>query len=388
MGRKYRIISGDGHVETPPEPWVSRVAEEHRNRAPRLIKLPDGLGDAWIVEGQGILHTGQNVTGRGPVKFANASYFNEDGTPKEGTGDAVQRLHEQDLDGIDAEVLFPPVFATRFIQGIADRDAYLAMVQGYNTFLAEDYCSVAPDRLIGAAFIPVSGIDDAIGELERAKRLGLKTVCLQQFPNGSGGPTAEDDRFWERALELEMALSPHIGFGDMQGPHPRGPSPSDAKVAGGMTQHTGAVAPAYCMAQMIVDGVFERFPQLRFYFAEVNCASLPAMMHYMDRDYLGYNDWFQFDLPMLPSEYFKIHCLFGMIREPLALKMGEFMPLDWFIWASDFPHSVGTYPDSRGYIEEAFAHLDQATKHRILLDNAAEHLHLDLSADITETPAA
>lgn len=74
------------------------------------------------------MHTGQNVAGRGPVKFAHASYFNADGQPREGTGDAVSRLHEQDLDGIDAEVMYPPVFATRFINGIADREAYLAMV--------------------------------------------------------------------------------------------------------------------------------------------------------------------------------------------------------------------------------------------------------------------
>ncbi len=340
MGRKYTIISGDGHVETPPEPWV----------------------------------------------FAHASYFDADGKPREGTGDAVSRLHEQDLDGIDAEVMYPPVFATRFINGIADSDAYLAMVQGYNTFLAEDYCSVAPDRLIGVAFMPVSGIDDAVAELERAKRMGFKAVCMQQFPNGTGGPTKEDDRFWERCLELEMPLSPHITFGDSQGPPPKGPAPSDAKMASGMTQHTGAVAPAYTMAQMIVDGVFERFPTLRFYFAEINCAALPSMMFYMDRDYYGYNDWFQGKLPLPPSEYFRRHCLFGMIREPLALKMGEFMPLDWFVWASDFPHSVGTYPDSVGYIKEAFADIDPALTQRIVRDNIADFLGLDLSADITETP--
>ena len=126
MGRKYKIISGDGHIETPPEPWVARVAEEHRNRAPRLVRLPEGQGDAWVVEGMGILHTGQNITGRGPVRFAHASYFDDDGNPAEGTGDAVSRLREQDLDGIDAELLFPPVFATRFITGISDREAYLA----------------------------------------------------------------------------------------------------------------------------------------------------------------------------------------------------------------------------------------------------------------------
>src|SRR5580658_4692949 len=107
MARTYQVISGDGHVETPPDGWRKYVPEQWRDRAPRLIRLPDG-SDGWLVEGQPMLHNGQNIKGRGPVKFANASYYNEDGSLREGAGDARQRLREQDLDGIDAEVLFAP----------------------------------------------------------------------------------------------------------------------------------------------------------------------------------------------------------------------------------------------------------------------------------------
>ena len=42
MGRKYQIISGDGHVETPPESWVKYMPEIHQDRAPRLVKLATG----------------------------------------------------------------------------------------------------------------------------------------------------------------------------------------------------------------------------------------------------------------------------------------------------------------------------------------------------------
>src|ERR1700730_614887 len=137
MGRKYQVISADGHVETPPDTWVTHVPAKYRDRAPRLVHLPDGQGDAWIVEGQPLLHTGQNITGPGPVKFVGGGYFTEDGAPTTGTGGPIQRLNEQDQAGIDAEVLFPPIFATRFIQGIADPNVYLAMVRAYNTFLAD-----------------------------------------------------------------------------------------------------------------------------------------------------------------------------------------------------------------------------------------------------------
>lgn len=390
MGRKYQVISGDGHLETPPD-FVAFLPEKYKDRAPKLIRLPDDGGDAWLIEGMPLAYASQNLKGRGVVRFKGQSYFKPDGSRTDGAGDGVQRLHEQDEDGIDAELLFVPVFASRFIEHIADKDAYLAMVQAYNTWLA-DYMAVAPDRLIGNALMPVSGIDDAINELNRAQELGFRSVQLIQFPNGSGAPKGtEDDPFWERALELAMALSPHMSFGGVINTGGARHDTSAWPVEAGMTQHS-PTAPAPTMAQMIVNRTFERIPELRFYFAEINAAIFPASLYYMDRDYLEYNSWFQLELPQMPSEYMKQHGLYGMVREPLAVRVGrdlpDDMPLELFWWGSDFPHSVGTFPHSREYIAETFDDLKPELRHRILVGNAAEHLGLDLDADITETPAA
>jgi len=384
MARRYQVISGDGHVETPPDGWLAYIPDKYRDRAPRLIRLPDG-SDGWIVEGQPMLHNGQNIKGRGPVKFANASYFYPDGTRREGAGDAVQRLHEQDLDGIDAEVLFAPVFVARFIESISDKDVYLSIVQAYNTWLIEQYTAVAPDRLVANALIPVSGLDHAVGELERAHRLGFKTVQLQQYPNGSGAPKPEDDRFWAKALELGIALSPHLNFGGVVW---RGDPRSDTSlwsVEAAMSQHA-PMAPGATLAQMIVHGVFDRFPELRLYFAELNCAYLPGMLYYMDRNYHEFNDWFQLSLPKEPSEYILEHCLFGMIRDVPLLHMGELIPLDHFVWGSDFPHSVGTFPNSAQFVKEHFGSMDADLRRKILVTNICGHLGLDPDAEITETP--
>ena len=34
MGRKYQVISGDGHVETPPDVFVKYVPEKWKDRHP------------------------------------------------------------------------------------------------------------------------------------------------------------------------------------------------------------------------------------------------------------------------------------------------------------------------------------------------------------------
>ena len=45
-----RVISGDTHLEIDSKMWLARIPERHRDRAPRVVRTPEG-GDAWMVEG-------------------------------------------------------------------------------------------------------------------------------------------------------------------------------------------------------------------------------------------------------------------------------------------------------------------------------------------------
>jgi len=388
MGRKYQVISGDGHVETPPASWLKYLPEEHHERAPRLIKLPKG-GEAWLIEGQPLIPNGQNITGRGPVKVEGASYFKADGSPAEGAGDAAQRLREQDVDGIDAEVLFPPIFASRAIENIADKDVYRALVRAYNTFLARDYCAIAPDRLIGNGVIPVTGIDDAIAELEFLVSEGITSISFHQFPNGTGFAAPEDDQFWKRTLELGVKLSPHFGFGQMSPDLSNvGVGISGDPFAATIVQRVGGQPPMYTMSQLIVAGVFDRFPEIEFYFAEVNASWLPWALFVFDDNYGIFKGAFNRSLNRLPSEYALDHCYFGIINDPKSVAMRDFLPFDRLMFGSDFPHSVGTYPDTKKFIDDAFEGVDESYRRKMLLENPAQYYGLDLDADITETPAA
>jgi predicted TIM-barrel fold metal-dependent hydrolase len=387
MARTYQIISADGHIETPPDVWVKYVPEKWRNRAPRLIKLPEG-GEGWIIEGQPMLHNGKNISGGRPVKFRNDSYWNPDGTPAPGAGPAAQRLREQDQDGIDAEVLFPPVYATRFVTGIKDREVYLAMVQAYNTWLAQDYCAVAPDRLIGNGVIPVSGIDDAINELRRCKELGLRTVSFLEFPNGGKTAKPEDDRFWETALNLDMRLSPHGNFGASQPPRLESNLGKDRLEFAAALVQRPVVGPMYTLVQLILTGAFDRFPELKLYFAETMACWMPASFYMVDDSYEIYKDWFEVDLPMKPSAYIRRHCYFGIIRDPLAMQLRDHLPAEILMWGSDHPHSVCSFPESHKWLEIIFDGVPAELRRRILLENPAEFFGLDLSKAITETPPA
>jgi predicted TIM-barrel fold metal-dependent hydrolase len=380
------VISADGHLEIPPQPWVSHLPDRFKDRAPRLVNLTGG-GEGWIVEGMPMVHNGQNVAAGRPLKVKGGSYWNEDGTPVPGTGDAGQRLREQDADGIDAEVLYPPVFISRFIENISDKDAYLAMVRAYNDFLAEDYCSVAPDRLIGNAVIPATGLDDALAELRRVHALGLRSMALGQFPHGAGSPSEEDDPFWHEAMELGMPITAHGAMGDRNNPLLVASAAGTFDMKMAMMSRT-IPAPIQLIAATILSGVFDRIPDLRIYLAETNAGWMPEAFFMMDDSYKLFQHWYGTELKMLPSEYARRHFYFGIVRDPVALKMGDLVPLENLMFGSDFPHSVSSYPKTREWLDMMFVDLSAEVRHRMLVETPCAFFGLDPQAELTPTPGA
>src|SRR5215470_7258406 len=271
------LISSDGHLEVRPERWTVRMPARHRERAPRTIKLPDG-GDAILVEGQPPY----------PVPFLDlrAGRTNETWQPfgvtvedTAGVGPPEQRLREQEADGLEAEVLFPNMqVGPRLWRGIGDDDVYRASVRAYNDWLGEEYCPVAPDRLIGLGVIPWTSVDDAVAELAHCARLGLRGVTLGVFPGGRSYPTPEDDRFWAAAVDAQMPLTVHVGF-DRLGPRAAEPTFEYRDADPGMIARIPGrtivewmallgLPPALSLTQMIMSGVFDRIPGLSVFFAE------------------------------------------------------------------------------------------------------------------------
>jgi predicted TIM-barrel fold metal-dependent hydrolase len=372
-------------METPPDGWLRHLPEKYHDRAPRLIKLPEG-GEGWLVEGLPLIHNGQNLAAGRTVKVRGESYWNADGSPAPGTGDAAQRLREQDLDAIDAEVLYPPVFISRFIEAISDRAVYLAMVRAYNDFIAE-YCALAPDRLIGNGVIPVTGVDDAVVELERCKSIGLRTVCLTQFPGGAATPKPEDDRFWERALASGMKLTAHGSLGGRERLNPLlvASATGAFDLVAAMVSRT-MPGPPMLIAQTVAAGLFDRFPQLELYIAETNAGWMPEAFYMMDDSYRLFREWYGVKLRMPPSEYARRHFYFGIVRDPVALALAEHLPAERLMWGSDFPHSVTSFPTSADWLGVIFRPVDEGLRRRILVENPCRFFGLDENAELTATP--
>jgi predicted TIM-barrel fold metal-dependent hydrolase len=260
-----------------------------------------------------------------------------------------------------------------------DPQCYLALVQAYNTFLAREYCSVAPDRLLGMALVPETGIDDAVAELQRCRKMGLRGATLTMWPNGSPNPAPEDDRFWSAALDLDMKMAAHVNFGGP--PHMVEGVTAESTVCG-----TLQAGPSCGTIGRLILYVFDKFPKLRFYFAETQAGWLPHALNWVDEFYLRWYTYFDLKLKKMPSQYWRDHCLFGFVHDRLAMKLCEYSSSDMLMWGSDFPHSQGTFPDSREIIGELLEGVPEADRRKVLLTNACDFFGLDPNAAITETP--
>jgi predicted TIM-barrel fold metal-dependent hydrolase len=378
------LISSDGHLEVLPERWTPRVPPKYRDKVPRTIKLPDG-GDALLVPGQEPR----------PVNFIDlrAGRSNETWQPfgvkvedTAGVGPPEQRLKEQDMDGLHAEVLFPNmVVGPRLWITMTDDDAYRAAVRAYNDWLGEEYCAVARDRLLGQGVIPWTNLDDALAELEHCARLGLKGVMLGVFPSGKAYPTPEDDRFWAAALDMRMPLTVHVGF-DRLGPRASQPTflyPSAdpavlAKIGPRNILEWVALMglpAALSLSQMILSGVFDRLPDLRIFFAETRLGWVPFWMEEADYWYERHRHWAQrllhlAPLKQRPSDYVRQHIYFSVQHvEQVAIELRHHLGVEHIMFATDFPHIECDWPNTRPFAERLFADVPPREAFKIAAGN-------------------
>src|SRR5262249_43872818 len=178
------------------------------------------------------------------------------------------------------------------------------------------------------------------------------------------------DPFWKAATDANLPVHFHA-----IGPPPVAPIPQElpedikqaaqaTKVAGG-TLH---VAPL--LASMIHGGALERFPNLPVVFGESGIGWTPYVLDRMDHEY---RTRFAGHIPlkMSPCEYWRRQCRATFQFDRIGIQHLNYIGEETVMWASDYPHGDGTYPDSQEHIQKEFGHLPDKVRHKITCDNAA-----------------
>ena len=259
-------------------------------------------------------------------------------------------------------------------------------MQAHNRWL-EDWCNEFPERRAGIGQIFLNDVDDAIADATWIKENGLRGGLL--LPNIAPDvkwvkPLYDPcyDPLWAVLQDLEIVINVHSGSGNPDyGPYPTS-----------MLLYINEV-PFYTQrpfVQMVLSGVFERFPRLKFVMTEAGCAWVPPMLEHLDSVIRGIRDTgatgeirYGADhvLPRDASEYFQQNCWMGVSQPgPDDAAARHTIGLDKFMWGSDYPHDEGTYPFTREALRARFSDAPETELRQILAGNAAKLYDFDLDA--------
>ena len=377
---QYHIISADGHVIEPPDLWQRHLPSQFHSRMPRLVKDPLG-GDAWeLVPGAPPMPLGlvTNAGEWGKRYEDNAWYGWSYDDIRAGAFDGKERLHEQDIDGVDAEVIYPSQRTMGTFMAQEDDDYHLAGLDAYNTWLATEFNAVDPARLLGLAQMPATDTPTAIKWLRDAKAAGFRGVILSAYPSGGAELSADDDPFWEAAEYEAMPVHIHSGLthaGKRKAGAGAALQTAKAQFGAlpGLQQMGGAVAGASeWLSRFIFSGMFDRFPGLQMAAVECGAGWVPHFLEHMDDHWWRNRVWTKSTLRDLPSEYFRRNWKVTFIREPFAVQTRHWIGVKNLMWSTDYPHHRHDWPYSRRVIEESFLGVPDDEKHAMVCGNAVD----------------
>jgi predicted TIM-barrel fold metal-dependent hydrolase len=370
---ELRLISADSHVMEPLGFWEERLDQEFRDRAPKVVPRPDG---------KGLLFTAPDIN---PFPVAGGFGIGKSGAElkehlKKGyeaarpSGwDPAERIKDQDVDGVEAEVLYTTLGMPLF--GLKDADLQRACFHVYNEWLA-NFCSYNPRRLIGTALISLEDIPAGVKELEYCAKKGLRGAMIWGSPPEDRPYSSRVyDALWQAASELHLPLSLHVITG-------KGKESNTGDAFEG-AKNKPSIGEFYAnlihevqrsLSSIIFGGVLERFPKLIIISAENDVGWIPHYMYRLDHAYEKFNSLLNEPLPMKPSEYIRRQMFATFQDDPVGPSAYKLFGPTNYMWASDFPHTDSTWPESRKVVERDFAGVPEDVTRKIVFENAA-HLY-------------
>lgn len=389
------IISVDDHVMEPKGLWQEQLPPSMRATGPRVVqervKLefsgghygftrdhPDGEWcDVWLFEDAavptGLLH---GPAGLPREEQRNVAARYEDLRP--GTWDQAARLEDMTANHVEAAVNFPNIFPRFAGQGFLerdDKDLALACLRIYNDWIVEDWCGGAGrGRLIPLALVPLWDPVLAAEEVRRCAAKGCHAIAFSENPSKLGCATmysGEWDVLWQACEETETTVSMHIGSSSSM------PATSDdAPLATSMSLYAQNAEGS--LADWVFSGTLARFPDLAIAYAESQVGWMPFLLERLDAVHREGRGGVGGSGP-LPSEQVRGR-VYGCVFDDLfGLKVRDEIGVGQVLFETDYPHSDGTFPDSRKVAHSLFAAagMDAAECAAVLRGNAVEAFGLE-----------
>jgi predicted TIM-barrel fold metal-dependent hydrolase len=265
-----------------------------------------------------------------------------------GASTSEERTAALNLLGFEKQLVFPTFSLGQFIRS-EDEDVLYAGAHALNRGMAR-FCASDP-RMLSVGYLPLQNVARSLKALEEGLREGVNAFWVSaNCPAGRSPAHLDHEPIWATLAQHRVPVILHIGAGTLSNPalHNNGrPAVQDWLGGGENLRAKDWPASAHSaqsfLTALVLDGVFERHPELRCGVIELGGSWLPGFMRLLDQA----AHQFRKSEPLLeqltrkPSEY---------LRRQVRVSLFPFEDAGWLIkecgeellmFASDYPHPEG-----------------------------------------------
>ena len=255
-----------------------------------------------------------------------------------------------DLLGFASQLVFTTFCLSNFgLDESGEVDLCYAAAQAHNRMMT-DFCSV-DRRLLATAYVPLVDFERAEATAAEAIELGAKALMIaSRCPPGHSASHIAFDPIWARAQEAGIPILFHVGGEEkIKADYFENGLPRVKDFHGGEENFTSVSyvpiphSVMQTLAALIIDGVLDRFPKLKFGAIELGASWLPGWMRTMDSAHTAFykNEERLHRLTAKPSE---------IVRRQVRVTPYPHEDCGWIIresgeeiclFSSDYPHVEG-----------------------------------------------
>lgn len=301
-----------------------------------------------------------------------------------------------DLLGFTSQLVFTTTALSNYgLEHGDDVDLALAVSRAHNRMMA-DFCSI-DRRLLATGYVPLVDLEAAPVIAREALELGCKALVIPSRCPARHSPSHKAlDALWATAEEAGIPILFHVGGEEKM--HAAYAETGRAKVRdfhGGDENFTSTsfmtipLSVWQTMAVLIMDGVCDRFEQLKFGAIELGASWVPSWLRFMDAGFGAFRKGEERlkNLSARPSEIARRQ--FRVTPYPhedtgwIVANAGEEMCL----FSSDFPHVEGGRNPLKRF-NEALAGSSERAKRRFYRDNFIDLMGKGLDPALRDHPSA
>jgi len=268
-----------------------------------------------------------------------------------------------------------------------DIDLAYGVARAHNRALL-DFCA-ADRRLLASCYVPLMQFERASALAAEAIKAGAKALLVaSRCPKGHSPSHIRLDPVWRQAEEAGIPIVFHVGGGGqlLSPDYFENGLPPVKDFHGGDENFRSVdymaipVPPAQTLATLIIDGIMERFPRLKFGVIEQGATWLPGLMRQLDSamEAFGRHEARLQKLSLRPSEY---------LRRQVRATPYPTEDVGWVIeqageevclFSSDYPHVEGGRNPIKRF-EQNLRNVSERAKQRFYHDNFVDLMGRGLS---------